>query len=262
MLMYSCMAGGMDRLALPPHSRPGLDGFLLEGPVHSPQLPIPLPLTTLLLLLVMISFAGFGKSKKNPRHDCNLSPEERSVMRHFCETHTRTNSGRFVVPLPKNPQAKPLGESRSQAVRRFLSLERSLHSKDQFSEFPAVMEEYFEMQHAELIPVDDLQKPPEEVFYLPMHAVMKEHSTTTKIQAVFDASAKSSTGVFLNDIFLVGLTVHSPLIDVLLRFRLHRVALTTNVSKISRAIELVHLITTFTNLCGDEALISSSWITE
>ena len=180
----------------------------------------------------------FWEIEENPRDDCNLSPEERSVMQHFCETHTRTNSGRFVVPLPKNPQAKSLGESRSQAVRRFLSLERSLHSKNQFSEFSAVMEEYFEMKHAEFVPVADLQKPPEEVFYLPMHAVRKEHSTTTKIRAVFDASAKSSTGVSLNDTLLVGPTVHSPLIDVLLRFRLHRVALTTDVSKMYRAIEL------------------------
>ena len=37
-------------------------------------------------------------------------------------------------------------------------------------------------------------------------------------QAVFDASAKSSSGVSLNDLLLVGPTVHSPLIDVLLRF--------------------------------------------
>ena len=95
------------------------------------------------------------------------------------------------------------------------------------------------MEHAELVPVADLQKPPEEVFYLPMHAVRKEHSTTTKIRAVFDASAKSSTGVSLNDTLLVGPTVHSPLIDVLLRFRLHRVALTTDVSKMYRAVELI-----------------------
>ncbi len=46
--------------------------------------------------------------------DCsNFSPEERFVVQHYANTHTHTNSGRFVVPLPKNPQAKPLGESRS-----------------------------------------------------------------------------------------------------------------------------------------------------
>ena len=181
----------------------------------------------------------FREIEENPRDDCNLSPEERSVMRHFCETHTHTNSGRFVVPLPKNPQAKPLGESRSEAVGRFLLLERSLHSKDQFPEFSAVVKEYLEMQHAELVLVADLQKPHGEVFYLPMHVVRKEHSTTTKIRAMFDASAKSSTGMSLNDTLLVGLTVHPPLIDVLLRFRLHRVALTTDVSKMYQAIELV-----------------------
>ena len=43
-----------------------------------------------------------------------------------------------------------------------------------------------------------------EVFYMPMHVVFKESSTTTKIRPVFDASAKSTTGVSLNDILMVG----------------------------------------------------------
>ena len=42
-----------------------------------------------------------------------------------------------------------------------------------------------EMDHAELVPVADLEKSPKYVFYLPMHAVRKESSTTTKIRAVF-----------------------------------------------------------------------------
>ena len=71
-----------------------------------------------------------------------------------------------------------------------------------------------------------------------MHAVYKSSSTTTKIRAVFDASAKSSSGVSLNDTLLVGPTVHPPLIDVILRFRSHRIALTADVSKMYRAIEL------------------------
>ena len=56
---------------------------------------------------------------------------------------------------------------------------------------------------------------------------------------VFDASAKSSTGVSLNDSLLVGPTVHSSLVDVSLRFRLHRIALTADISKMYRAIELI-----------------------
>ena len=86
----------------------------------------------------------------------------------------------------------------------------------------------------------ELDAPPGRVFYLPMHAVKKESSTTTKIRAVFNASAKSSSNVSLNDVLVVGPTVHSLLIDVLLPcFRLHRIALTADVSKMYRAIRLV-----------------------
>ena len=74
--------------------------------------------------------------------------------------------------------------------------------------------------------------------YLPMHAVRKVSSTTTKIRVVFDACSKSSMGVSLNDTLLVGPTVHSTLVDVLLRFRLHHVALTTDVSQMYCAVVL------------------------
>ena len=94
------------------------------------------------------------------------------------------------------------------------------------------------MGNAEIVPALYLQKSQHEVFYLPMHTVWKESSSTTKIRAVFDASAKTSTGISLNDTLLVGPTIHSSLIDVLLRFRFHRIALTTYVSRIYRAIEL------------------------
>ena len=55
---------------------------------------------------------------------------------------------------------------------------------------------------------------------------------------MFDASCKSSSGVSLNDTLLVGPTVHPPLIDVLLRFHSHRIALTADVSKMYRAVKL------------------------
>ena len=180
----------------------------------------------------------FWEMEEPPRSDSALSLEERSIVQHFKGNHSRTPEGRFIVPLPKKPEAKPLGESRSQAVWRFLSLERSLHAKNQFEDFSTAMEEYFLMKHAELVPAPALGKPPQEVFYLPMHAVRKESSATTKLRIVFDASAKSSSGISLNDTLLVGPAVHPLLTDMLLQFRFHRVALITYVSKMYRAVEL------------------------
>ena len=119
------------------------------------------------------------------------------MVRHFESNHSRTKDGRFVVPLPKDPRAKLIGESRSQAVRRLLSLERSLNTRGCFNEFDDIMQEYLDLGHTEVVPIMEMEKPLDSIFYLPMHAVYKASSTTTKVRAVFAASAKSSTGVSL-----------------------------------------------------------------
>ncbi len=41
--------------------------------------------------------------------------------------------------------------------------------KNEFEVFEAVMREYVDLEHAELVPPDDLDKPKHQVFYLPMH---------------------------------------------------------------------------------------------
>ena len=71
-----------------------------------------------------------------------------------------------------------------------------------------------------------------------MHVVRKDSSTTTKVRAVFDASAATSTGISLNSTLMIGPTVHPPLIDVLIRFRNHRIAMIADVSRMYRAILL------------------------
>ena len=94
------------------------------------------------------------------------------------------------------------------------------------------MNEYFEKGHAERVPLYDLEKSSQELFCLPKHVVKKESSMTTKIRPAFDASAKSSTGVSLNDALLVGPTIHPPLFD-------DRVALVADVNRMYRANELI-----------------------
>ena len=182
----------------------------------------------------------FWEIEDSPLSETNLSPEERCAIQHFKTSHRSDENRRFVLPLPRRENAKPLGESRSQAVQRFLSLERALHARNRFVEFENVVQEYFDLKHAELVPFEDLNKPVHDVFYMPMHAVRKEASTTTKLRVVFDASMKTSSGVSLNDILMVGPTVHSLLVDVLLRFRMHRIAMVADIGKMYRAIELPH----------------------
>ena len=173
----------------------------------------------------------FWEIEESPSSTPARTLEEHTVLKDFNAHHRRMEDGTFVVPLPKTSRPQTLRESRAQAVRRFLSLECSLNQKNKFQEFENVMQEYLDLGHAEPVPSKDMDKPPSEVFYLPMHAIYKDSSFTTKVRAVFDASAKSSTGVSLNDTLLVGPTVHPPLIDVLLKFRSHRIALTADVSK-------------------------------
>ncbi len=121
----------------------------------------------------------------------------------------------------------------------FFSLERNLYSKKRFKGFGETMNEYITLGHAEPIPMKDLNKRTSDVFYFPMHAVRKESSTTTKIRAVFDASMKSASGVSLNETLMVGPTVHSSSVDVLIRFRLSKIAIVADVSKMYRVIELL-----------------------
>ena len=142
------------------------------------------------------------------------------------------------MPLPMKEGVSSLGESKSNVVRRFKALEQSLKSKSPFEDFAKALNEYFEMEHAEPVPSSELRKPCDQVYYLPMHTVRKESSSTSKIRVVFNASAKTLPGVSLNDQLLVGPTVHPSLIDVLLRSRKYRIALMTDVSRMYRAVLL------------------------
>ena len=132
----------------------------------------------------------FWEIEEAPPDQSALSIEKRMVTRHFETSHSRSPDGRFIVPLPRDPSAKSIGESRSQAVRRFLSLERSLNAKGRFKKLDYVIQEYFDLGHAEEVPTADMEKPIGETFYLPIHAVYKDATTTTKVRAVFDASSQ------------------------------------------------------------------------
>ena len=179
----------------------------------------------------------FWEVEERVPHQPSLTIEEKTVQQHFDTAHIKDENGRYIIPLPRKENVTPLGDSRALAVKRFLSLERSSKASGKSHDFAEAVWEYFDMGHAEPVPACDLASG-NESYYMPMHVVTKDSSSTSRTRVVFDASAKSMSGTSLNDHLLVGPTVHPSLIDVLLWFRRHRIALTTEVSRMYRAVLL------------------------
>ena len=79
--------------------------------------------------------------------------DEKSDVKSFEDTHTRDESGIFIVPLPRKANVTPLGESHSKSAKRLLNLEWSLAAKGSSSKLIEAMHESFEMRHAEPVPL-------------------------------------------------------------------------------------------------------------
>ena len=57
------------------------------------------------------------------------------------------------------------------------------------------------MGHLEKVPIQELET--SRNYYLPHHCVTKRSSSTTKLRVVFDASAKTTSGLPFNDYLLL-----------------------------------------------------------
>jgi len=160
--------------------------------------------------------------------------DEKRCKQHFELNVKRDKTGRFTVSLPFRENAARLGKSYDVALRRMLSLERRFQSdtklKEEYSKF---MNEYSELGHME---ITHHMIPDEQGYYLPHHAVRNESSTSTKLRVVFDASARTSTNVSLNDILLKGPSVQEDLVSIMTRFRTHKYVLTADIKKMYRQI--------------------------
>ncbi|XP_011884070.1 PREDICTED: uncharacterized protein LOC105571210 [Vollenhovia emeryi] len=153
---------------------------------------------------------------------------------HFRNTVRRDSTGRYVVRLPFRETNQRLGESRYIALKRLTSLERKLNANAILrNEYTQVLEEYLRLGHMSVVEISN-----DDGFYMPHHAVIKESSNTTKVRVVFDASAKTSSGVALNDILMVGPTIQDKLFSHVIRFRTYKVVITADIEKMYRQVSL------------------------
>ena len=154
------------------------------------------------------------------------------VLRDFRE-HVCFTDGRYEVALPwkSKTAARGLKDNEKQASARLVSLDRKLARDPELQcKYDGVIEEMQASGIVEEVPSGEM-KSSFPVFYMPHRPVVRESSLTTKVRPVFDASAKGSNGVSLNDCVETGPNLIASLTEVLMRFRRWKVALTADITK-------------------------------
>ncbi|XP_037930634.1 uncharacterized protein LOC119665484 [Teleopsis dalmanni] len=166
----------------------------------------------------------------------------------LCETKfvsivQRTLSGRFKVKLPFKSDSSFLGFSFQTARSRFLLLERKL-SKDSILQnlYMDFMKEYRNLGH--MTPTNENFSATTH-YFIPHQCVLRPQSTSTKLRVVFDASSRTSSQKSLNDLLMVGPIVQEDLYSILIRFRMHKYAITADIVKMYRQIEVDEADRTF-----------------
>nr|CAH7738520.1 unnamed protein product [Callosobruchus chinensis] len=172
---------------------------------------------------------------ENVKHEHPLMSKEDMICESLFKKDTfRLDNGQFVVKLPLKHSPNLLGDSKTNAIRRFHALERKFSDskfKDLYFDF---IHEYADLGHMRKISDDSGVI----TYFLPHHGILKE-SVTTKLRTVFDGSCPSSSGWSLNDLQYIGPKVQNDIIDILLRFRTYTYVVSADVSKMYRQI-LIH----------------------
>ncbi|XP_043285561.1 uncharacterized protein [Venturia canescens] len=162
----------------------------------------------------------------------DLTTEEQECEAHFVATHSRDNSGRYIVRLPLRSSTIQLGQSFHTAHaclnRLVRKLDRDSHYKGLYDTF---LGEYESLGHMSRVRDDEVGR--DRVYYLPHHGVL-----TTKLRVVFNGSCNTDSGTSLNDLMHTGAKLQKDISDVLLWARRHRFIFATDIVKMFRQIRV------------------------
>ncbi|XP_071581880.1 uncharacterized protein [Temnothorax nylanderi] len=216
-------------------------GWFLSGPMPMPSQSRPARIQThhcTVLSEISDQLKCFWEVEELPQQT-HLSPEEIRCEEHFVSTHSRAPNGQYIVRLPfKSGPPIDIGDSKQSAIALYLRLESRLKSNPALAkEYHDFLAEYERLGHMTKAPLED---PPDgQVVYTPHHAVVREHSATTRLRVVFNASQPTSNGRSLNDHLMIGRKLQSELSFIILRWRQFRFVFTADIAKMYRQI-LVH----------------------
>ena len=155
---------------------------------------------------------------------------DRSVYDKLQET-VRFKNGRYEVALPWKDSHRILPDNYQLSLNRLDGLLRRLQQDNDIlhvREYDSVIKTQIQ-QGIEIVEQPE-QTDAERVHYLPHHAVVRRDKDTTKLRIVHDAPSKVS-GPSLNQCLHAGPKFDKKILDILLRFRIHKVAVAADIKK-------------------------------
>ena len=204
-------------------------GYLLSGPCYhntlhlttSPTLHVmaqPTHLDDMLTKFWDLESIGISHDQDSKNEDYNLTS--------FQNKHIEKREDQYVAKLPWKTDHPPLPTNYNNAYQRTRSLVRKLPVETRHV-YHRLIKEQEARGFIEKVNNDDSTVG----HYLPHHAVKKD-SITTPIRIVYDCSAKATHNQpSLNECLLKGPPLLNDLTGILLRFRIHNIALTSDIEK-------------------------------
>ncbi|XP_064479339.1 uncharacterized protein LOC135392562 [Ornithodoros turicata] len=161
--------------------------------------------------------------------DASMKAEQNSVVLEEFERNVQLRGGRYEVALPWKARKDDLQDNYTVARNRLQGLVRRLNRDGNAGDYDRAIRTYIESGHAEKVTEDDDNSTT--VYYMPHRAVTRNESSSTRVRVVFDASSHAGGATSLNDHLEKGPKLNTDLVSVLLRFRMHKVALTADIQK-------------------------------
>ncbi|XP_054716905.1 uncharacterized protein LOC129226328 [Uloborus diversus] len=159
----------------------------------------------------------------------DADPTENEIMRQF-ESQIKYENKRYTVGLPWKLEKRDLKDNRKIAEERFSRLRKRFYRNPElYFEYKKVIDDYLRQKIIE--PVINPDEEDEVKFYLPHREIIRKERETSKLRIVFDASTHDSNCLFLNDCLHIGPNLYSKIFDILLRFRFHPIAYTTDMKQ-------------------------------
>ncbi|XP_070854714.1 uncharacterized protein [Drosophila suzukii] len=167
-----------------------------------------------------------------------LSSEDKRAVE-ILEQTCQNKCGKYEVGLLWRNDLQKLPESRTTALKRLQCMRsRILSEPDLFTKIDDQIKNLLDKGYAKQLSDEEAKKEEVRTWYLPVFIALNPNKPG-KIRLVWDAAAKTN-GVCLNDFLLSGPDCLNPLIDVLLAFRVGKVAVSGDIAEMFHRINIRH----------------------